>query len=65
MIRLGGMWKATSKNGREYYSGKIGSARFFLMPNTFKKTDRDPDFNLMIGEEIVHKPEGPEHGEEK
>ena len=42
MIRLTGLWKNKSKDGTTYLSGTIGMAKVVILPNTYKKTDKDP-----------------------
>lgn len=50
MIKLTGLWLNKDKNGNEYFSGTLGGSRVMIMKNTFKKGEREPDFNLFIAE---------------
>ena len=48
-IRLMGLWKEKDKNGNTYLSGKLnGITSILVMPNTFKKASKDPDYFLYI-----------------
>ena len=58
MIKFTGLWKQTDKEGRTYYSGKLGyGAMLLIFPNRFKKEDAHPDLNVYIAE-IKKKEEG-------
>ncbi len=50
LIRLGGLWKQRSQNGKWYLSGKFGQAQVLIFPVSEKRSDKSPDFVLMIGE---------------
>lgn len=44
-IKLTGLWKNKSKSGETYLTGRISpTSKLLILPNTFKKTDKDPDF---------------------
>ena len=48
-LRLMGLWKEKDKNGNTYLSGKLnGITSILVMPNTFKKVSKDPDYFLYI-----------------
>ena len=48
-IKLTGLWKEKDKNGNTYLSGKLNELTSILvMPNTFKKESKDPDYFLYI-----------------
>lgn len=47
-IKLMGLWKNVSKEGKTFLSGSIGQARVLVFPNEYKKTEKDPDFNLVL-----------------
>ena len=47
MVKLTGLWKNT-KDGKTYLSGSLGTARVLVFPNDHKKTEKDPDFNLVL-----------------
>jgi len=51
MIHLAGFWKKDSKNGRKYYTGKLGSGKLLLFRNDKKQTEKDPDLILYIVQE--------------
>lgn len=43
--KLTGLWKGKDKAGKTYLSGKVsGTARLLVLPNDFKRTEKDPDF---------------------
>jgi hypothetical protein len=45
-LRLCGLWKNSSKDGKSYLSGTIGGVKVIIFPNGFKKSEdsKDPDF---------------------
>lgn len=47
-IRVSGLWKNRTKNGDPYLGGSLAGLRISVMPNTYKKKDRDPDFFLYL-----------------
>ena len=57
MIQLAGFWKKDSKNGRTYYTGKLGNGKLLLFKNDKKESEKQPDLILYIVAE--------EHGKEK
>ena len=50
LVRLGGLWKNQSKDGKTYLSGTFGGARVMIFPNGYKEKDSDPDFILNIAQ---------------
>jgi aryl-phospho-beta-D-glucosidase BglC (GH1 family) len=50
MVRLGGLWKNTTKDGKTYLAGTFGGARVLIFPNGFKEKDTDPDFVLNLAQ---------------
>jgi hypothetical protein len=50
LIRLGGLWKGQTKDGKTYLSGTFGGARVMIFPNGYKQKDTDPDFTLSIAQ---------------
>ena len=48
MIQLSALWKKDSKNGRTYYSGKLGDGRLLLFKNEKKQDEKQPDLILYI-----------------
>lgn len=57
-IRLTGLWKNTSKDGKPFLSGSLGGVKVLVFPNEHKKGEKDPDFNLVLAprEEREKKP---------
>jgi hypothetical protein len=50
MIRITGLWKKTTKDGKTYLQGSLGVAKLVVLPNKFKQKDEDPDYNLLVSE---------------
>jgi aryl-phospho-beta-D-glucosidase BglC (GH1 family) len=50
MVRLGGLWKNQTKDGKTYLAGTFGGARVLIFPNGFKEKDTDPDFILNLAQ---------------
>ena len=50
MVRLGGLWKNETKDGKTYLSGTFGGARLMIFPNGFKEKDNDPDYVVTIAQ---------------
>ncbi len=48
-VRLCGLWKNTSKDGKTYLSGNLGFGKLLIFPND-KKSENGPDYTLMIAE---------------
>lgn len=49
MIKLTGLWKNKSKDGKPYLAGSIGNLRLLVFPND-KMKDTDPDYRVCIAE---------------
>lgn len=47
MIDLLALWKKEGKNG-PYLSGKLGNNTVMVFPNKNKKTDKHPDYRVVI-----------------
>lgn len=47
-VKLTGLWKNESKDGESFLSGSLGGVRVLVFKNKYKKTDKDPDFNLFF-----------------
>ena len=44
-IKLTGLWKETSKDGKDYLSGTMmPGAKLLIFPNSFKQRPNDPDY---------------------
>jgi len=51
-IKIMSLWKNTTKDGDTFLSGNFGNGRkVMIFKNTFKKTERDPDFNVFVCED--------------
>lgn len=50
MIKLTGLWKSQTKDGKTYYSGGLSySTNLLLFPNQYKEPgDKNPDLILYI-----------------
>jgi len=63
MIRLCGLWASKTKDGRTYLSGGATfGTRVVILPNSFKKKEKDPDYMLWLAEK--QKYEAQENSEE-
>ena len=49
-IKLTSLWKNTTKNGIEMFSGFLGDTKIEIWPNGFKKEHKHPDFIIYIVE---------------
>jgi len=47
-LKLTGLWKNTSKEGKAYLSGSLGGVKVLVFPNEHKRDEKDPDFNLVL-----------------
>lgn len=47
-IKLTGLWRNTSANGEEYFSGSLGSAKVLVFGNRYKETDKHPDLIMYL-----------------
>jgi hypothetical protein len=47
-VKLTGLWKNTSKEGKSFLSGTLGGVKVLVFPNEFKRGETDPDYNLFI-----------------
>jgi len=48
-IKLTGLWRSESKAGGTYLSGRISpTSKLLILPNSFKKTEKDPDYIAYI-----------------
>lgn len=46
--KLTGLWKNTNKQGQTFLSGSLGLAKLLVLPNGFKKNDKDPDYLAVL-----------------
>ena len=51
MQRLVSLWKNTSKNGKVYYTGKLGNVGLVAFENDNKTNEKKPDLTIYIKEE--------------
>ena len=49
LIRIGGLWKTQSKDGKAYLSGSFGGAKLMIFPNKFRSDNQsDPEYVVCI-----------------
>ena len=49
LLKVGGLWKNTDKNGNDCFSGDFTfGTKMLVFKNTFKKQDNEPDFNVFF-----------------
>jgi len=61
MIKLTGLWKGKTKKGEPMLSGSISpTSGLLILPNTYKKADKEPDFIAFITEKEKKAEEKPE-----
>jgi hypothetical protein len=48
LIRLGGLWKKTGRNGGTFLAGSLGQAGLLIFRNERKNNDREPDFDYIM-----------------
>lgn len=49
-IRIGGLWKNKTKDGKSYLSGNFGTCRILVFPNEKKEKESQPDFSIHLVE---------------
>jgi uncharacterized protein (DUF736 family) len=49
-VNVCGLWKNTSKSGKEYWSGRLGDCNVMIFANDKKGNEKAPDYRLVIGE---------------
>ena len=61
MMSIMGLWENTDKRGNKYLSGNLGGIRVLIFKNTYKQSDREPDYRLNIAkrqpQEGYHNPQ--------
>jgi len=60
MINVMGLWENTDKNGNKYLTGNLGSVRVLIFRNTYKKGEREPDYNLSVSKREFKKNDEPQ-----
>ena len=65
-VKLTGLWKNKTKDGKTYLSGTLGGARVMVFPNDFKRKETDPDYNVVLSpaKEKGSSPDAPRKTEE-
>ena len=49
LLKVGGLWKNTDKNGNDCFSGDFTfGTKMLVFKNTFKKQENEPDFNVFL-----------------
>ena len=49
LVKLTGLWKSKTQKGVSILSGSLNAVTSLLiMPNTFKKSEKDPDFYVYV-----------------
>lgn len=49
LVKLTGLWKSEMKNGGKMLSGSLNAiTSLLIMPNTFKKEPKEPDYYLYL-----------------
>lgn len=48
MIKVTGLWKQESKDGKTYYTGTSGAIKYLIFPNKDKKSKQEPDVILYL-----------------
>lgn len=64
-VRLGGLWKNKTSDGKIFLAGNLGQGRLLIFQNGFKKADSDnsePDYIMYV---VPQKPREEDEGEEK
>ena len=46
--KLTGLWKNKTKDGKTYLSGNLGLSRLLVLPNDYKRNEKDPDYNVLV-----------------
>ena len=50
LLRVGGLWRNETKDGKAYLAGSLGSLRLMIFENAFKESEKDPDYVLSIAQ---------------
>lgn len=48
MVRLGGLWRATTRDGQEMLRGRLGAAKILVFENSYKRDENDPDMVMYL-----------------
>ena len=65
-VKLTGLWKRQSKkDGSQYLSGNLTpTATMIVLPNTHKKTDKEPDYIAFVTAHVAQARQKPEEDDE-
>ena len=66
LVKLTGLWKRKSKkDGSQYLSGNLTpTATMIVLPNTHKKTDKEPDYIAFVTAHVAQTRQKPEEDDE-
>ena len=48
MVKLMGLWKNKTKEGKQYLTGFLGQSKVLIFQNDKKETEKDFDYNVFI-----------------
>ena len=48
LMKVCGLWERDTKSGAKMLSGTLGSLRVVILPNQFKKSEKEPTWTLFI-----------------
>ncbi len=49
LLKISGLWRHRKPDGTEFYSGSVLGFSVFVFPNSFARTEDDPEFVLYLG----------------
>jgi uncharacterized protein (DUF736 family) len=65
-LKIGSLWIKTSKDGKRYMSGILedmhGKMNIVVFSNTDKKSDKAPDYSIMLSEDREERKQQPSQG---
>lgn len=50
LLRVGGLWRNETKDGKVYLAGSFGNLRLMVFENGFKESENDPDYILNVAQ---------------
>ena len=57
LIKIGGLWESTDKNGNKYFSGTFTyGTKLLVMSNSFKEKEHEPDYIVYITKKEKQEP---------
>lgn len=48
LTKLCGVWRKQSKNGNEYFVGRLGASKLIILANKKAEFDDEPDFHIFV-----------------